>query len=579
MMHYLLSYHSPHQHLLDIVYTIPNVSSDELLVQLPAWRPGRYELGNFAQNIKTFQPKDSSGKKLRFEKVTKDCWKIFTKGAKTLHIEYSYFAGELNAGSTYLDETQLFVNGVNCLLYVPNRMNEPCKLELQIPKNYLVATGLTKISAHRFSANDYHELVDCPFIASPSLQSSHYTVHRTIFTVWFQGEVHPDWRKLLSDFKKFTEAYYKLFGSFPFREYHFLFQVLPDKFHHGVEHLNSTVIALGPSHALMNGHGYEDLLGISSHELFHAWNVKAVRPVEMMPYDYSRENYSRLGYVSEGVTTYYGDLLLLRSGVYTEEQYLQTFNDLLEKHFSNFGRFNLSVADSSFDTWLDGYKQGVPGRKSSIYTEGALCAFMLDIIIRRLTRNKHSLDDVMRALYDEFGKQRKGYSEADYKMIAERIAGVPLDLYFKNFIWGTAPFVHELSNSLDFIGFELQKQNGSSFVARSLGFKTAEEGGKTVVTSIFPESPADKSGLAVKDEIIAVNRVRVQGDLNEWCRYFSNGKINFTVASGRRVREISISPDGNKYYLRYTIARHKEITDVQRNNYRLWLLNTGVPVV
>jgi predicted metalloprotease with PDZ domain len=186
-----------------------------------------------------------------------------------------------------------------------------------------------------------------------------------------------------------------------------------------VEHTNSTVIALGPSYGVMNNKGYEDLLGVSSHELFHAWNIKTIRPVEMMPYDYSRENYSRLGYVAEGVTTYYGDVMLLRSGVFTEEQYLKTFNELLEKHFNNFGRLNLSVADSSFDTWLDGYKQGVPGRKASIYTEGALCAFMLDIIIRKNSNNKRSLDDLMRLLYEEFGKKQRGYSEGEYKSAAE----------------------------------------------------------------------------------------------------------------------------------------------------------------
>src|SRR6185436_7127520 len=138
--------------------------------------------------------------------------------------------------------------------------------------------------------------------------------------------------------------------------------------------------------------------------------------------------------------------------VFNEQQYLNTFNELLEKHFNNFGRLNLSVADSSFDTWLDGYKQGVPGRKSSIYTEGALCAFMLDIIIRRITHNRHSLDDVMRALYDEFGKNKKGYSEMDYKLTAEKVAGISLNLFFEKFIRGTSPYIHELEDSLDYIG-------------------------------------------------------------------------------------------------------------------------------
>ncbi len=583
MLKYRLSYNSPHQHLLYIHFTIPGVNADELHVQLPAWRPGRYELGNFAQNIKTFQPKDSSGKKLQFEKVTKDCWKIYLKNdsnppkadgiAKTVHIEYSYYANEMNAGSTFLDEKQLYVNGVNCLLYVPERINEPCELELQLPKNYLVATGLKKISAHKFSANDYHELVDCPLIASSTLQKSQYTVQKTIFTVWFQGGIQPDWKMLLNDFKKFTEAQHKLFGSFPFREYHFLFQALPEKFYHGVEHANSTVIALGPSYGLMSGKGYEDLVGVSSHELFHAWNVKTIRPVEMMPYDYSRENYSRLGYVAEGVTTYYGDLMLLRSGVSNEEQYLKTFNDLLQKHFNNLGRLNLSVADSSFDMWLDGYKQGIPGRKSSIYTEGALCAFMLDVIIRRQTGNKNSLDDVMRALYDEFGKTKKGYSEEDYKKIAERIAGKSLDVFFENYISETATYEPELINSFDYLGFELTKQKSNSFAEQALGFKTQAGGDKATVASVFPNSPADKAGLSLQDEIIAVNGMRVEGNLNEWCRHFSGTrKIKLTISTGRHLKEILISPDGNDYYFNYSATKRSEMSAAQKNNYNLWAM-------
>src|SRR5688572_26602850 len=204
-MHYTLSYKNPHRHLVEIKFSVPHVNSDDLTVQLPAWRPGRYELGNFAQNIKTFQPKDSSGKKLPFTKTTKDSWKIQTKGTRTVHIEYSYFANELNAGSTYVDETLLYVNGVNCLLYIPERLNEPCELELHIPKNYNIACGLKKTSPSKFSAKDYHELADCPFIASPTLQKNTYSVQRVVFTVWVQGEARPDWKILLADFKKFTE--------------------------------------------------------------------------------------------------------------------------------------------------------------------------------------------------------------------------------------------------------------------------------------------------------------------------------------------------------------------------------------
>ncbi len=569
-MHYSLSYKNPHQHLIDIQFTIPNVNSDELLVQLPAWRPGRYELANYAQNVKTFQAKDSSGKKLVFSKVTKDCWKIETNNSNSITIEYSYYANELNAGSSFLDETQLYVNPVNCLLYVPGRINDPCELELKLPKKYQVATGLKNTGANKFSASSYHELADCPFIASPTLQKERCSSHGVNFTVWFQGEIKPDWKKILSDFKKFTDAEFKLFGSFPFTEYHFLFQILPTAFYHGVEHTNSTVIALGPSYEIMN-EKYDDFAGVSSHELFHAWNVKTIRPIEMMPYDYSRENYSRLGYVAEGVTTYYGDVMLFRSGVFTEAQYLKELNKTLERHFNNPGRLNLSVADSSFDTWLDGYKQSVPGRKSSIYVEGALCAFMLDVHIRKQTKNKKSLDDVMRLLYNEFGKNQKGYSESDYKNAAEQIAGKALDDFFDSYIWGAQSFEPELKNCLDYLGFELKKEKNNTFAERKLGLKVQEASGKTTIASIHPGSPADKAGLAIQDEVMAINKMKVEGNLNAWCRYFSSeSKFTLTIASNKFLKEVVVIPDNDEYFPVFKSVKQPKLSNSQMGNFNSW---------
>ena len=222
--------------------------------------------------------------------------------------------------------------------------------------------------------------------------------------------------------KAFTIDQLKMMGSFPFDAYHFLVQVLPYSFYHGVEHLKSTVLGIGPGYDLMRNNIYIDFVGVASHELFHAWNIKTIRPAEMMPYNYKTENYSRLGFVYEGVTTYYGDLILARCGVYNTEQFFKELNVRIQKHFDNPGRQNLSVADSSFDTWLDGYTPGVPGRKTSIYDEGCITALMTDLIIRKKTNSKSSLDDVMRTLYEDFGKKNIGYAEHDYFSIVDFIA-------------------------------------------------------------------------------------------------------------------------------------------------------------
>ena len=198
------------------------------------------------------------------------------------------------------------------------------------------------------------------------------------FNLWFQGPCSINWNKLKTDFLAFTQTQINHFDSFPVDEYHFFFQITPYISYHGVEHTKNTVILLGPGEEIMK-EKYNSLLHICSHELYHTWNIKAIRPVEMFPYDYTKENYFRTGYVAEGVTTYMGDLMLHKAKVTTWEEFKKTQNQNLERHLMNYGRMNLSVADSGFDSWLDGYKVGSPNRKVSIYADGALCLSLIHI--------------------------------------------------------------------------------------------------------------------------------------------------------------------------------------------------------
>jgi predicted metalloprotease with PDZ domain len=205
-------------------------------------------------------------------------------------------------------------------MYTKDTMQEKCSVELGIPADWKICCSMPQ-EDHVLRALDYHELVDSPFIASPSMQHDFYVVNDIKFHLWFQGEFKPDWDRLKTDFTKFTEKQLEHFKAFPTDEYHFIFQITPYTTYHGVEHKASTVIALGPTYDVME-ELYTELLGVSSHELYHAWNIKSIRPKEMYPYDFSKENYSRLGFVCEGVTTYLGDQFLLKSGVFDLDQYL-----------------------------------------------------------------------------------------------------------------------------------------------------------------------------------------------------------------------------------------------------------------
>lgn len=576
-MRYIFSYTNPQRHFIDIECVIPAIRSDKLLVQLASWRPGRYELGNFAKNIQKWEAFDEAGKKLKAKKITKDSWEIITKGVGEVHVKYNYYASEINAGSSYLDEKQLYVNPVNCCLYVPERIDEPCELELVLPRDYIVGSGLKRVlkagntkNGLVFSTKDFHELADSPFIAGNALKHNEVVVSGIKFHLWFQGECTPDWTRLLNDFYIFIKEQLSAMKEFPSAEYHFLFQILPYRFYHGVEHLNSTVLALGPGYNLMENSLYDDLLGVCSHELYHAWNIKSIRPLEMMPYNYAKENYSRLGYVCEGVTTYYGDYFLFRSGVFNEQEYFQTFNERLQKHFHNPARFTMPVTDASFDTWLDGYVPGIPARKTSIYDEGCLIAFFTDVLIRRKTKNKKSLDDVMLHLYNEFAKKGKGYSEDDYMSIVEQVAGDSLTDFFMNYVYGTNDFEPMLQEQLAYIGCELVKTRSKKYHEAYFGFKLQEGIVPPKVALVYPDSVADRAGLTANDEIIAINGHQVRNDLNEWKKYFAGGQIDLTVFSNTNLKTIRLLPSSGEHYLNYSVAKLKNATDGQKQAYQSW---------
>ncbi len=581
-MKYIISYKNPHQHYIDIEF-IADVSAATTTVQLPAWRPGRYELGNFAKNIQKWAAFDEKGNTLLFQKKTKDSWQIESKNAKQIHIKYNYYAAEINAGSSFLDENQLYVNPVNCCVYIPEKMNEKCELTLMLPENYKVASGMNHYdkneNGHSFLLNNFHELVDSPFMASATLKHDSFIVGDVEFNLWFQGECKPDWEKLKTDFSKFCNHQLQMMKVFPVKKYHFLFQILPYKFYHGVEHITSTVIALGPGCSLMKGDLYENLLGVSSHELFHVWNVKTIRPIEMFPYDYSKENYSKLGYVCEGLTTYYGDYLLFRSGVFSEEQYFKTLNERLQKHFDNFGRNNLSVADSSFDTWLDGYSPGIPNRKTNIYDEGNLLAFITDIFIRKNSDNKNSLDDVMRYLNLKFALKNKGYSDLDYKIAVELFANTSYDLIYNNYINGIHNYEPLLVDALNYIGCELILSLSLKFHEKSLGFKILDSAGTIKVSAVYPNSISDSAGMSLNDEIIAVNNIQIKADstgLNfaDWCNYFMDEKIIFTVVRNGIVKNIEMQRDNKSvFYSIAKIQKLKKVEEKQKLNFELWSMN------
>ncbi|NUM51746.1 MAG: M61 family metallopeptidase [Flavobacteriales bacterium] len=577
MTHYSFSASNPNNHFLEIKFIAHTNGAEEMVLQLPAWRPGRYELGNFAKNVRDFFVSDENGNALLFQKITKDSWKVFTKKANQISVSYTYYADELNAGSTFVDKNMMYVNPVNCCLYIAEREEEPCEIKLNVPENYNLACGLNSNAEFLMHAKNFHEWVDSPFIASEAMQHFSFLEKGVLFHIWINGLCKLNQPKVENHFRAFASAQIEAFGQFPVPEYHFLLHILPYNAYHGVEHGNSTVITLGPSYDIMNEEGlYHELLGVSSHELYHTWNVKQIRPSEMWPYNYTKENYSRMGYLYEGATTYYGDVFLLRSNCFTEQEYFKTFNQLLDRHFSNFGRFHLSVADSSFDTWLDGYVKGIPERKTSIYTEGALVTFMLDVLIRRNTQNKCSFDDVMRTFYSGYACKNKPVNEEVYKQVIERFAQQELSDFFNHYIYGTKDYEPVLIACFDYLGWEMIKQPSPFFNEAFLGFRTIEQSGNTQVLTVCPGSIADKAGLAVNDFILAVNHCKVAADLHHWCRFFGNDTISLTVKREPGViRNIELIAGKETYYYNYSVRLAEKRSEAQKENFSLWKIGAS----
>lgn len=545
MIRYFLYRKNLASHYIYIDLMVDNIQTDFLELQLPAWRPGRYELGNFAKNVKRVDVFNENNETVAYKKINKDLWELDTRNCKSIKVTYSYYASELNAGACFSDDSQLYVNPVHCCLAVVGRTSEPHEIELKIPENYKIATSL-KVANNTLLAQDYDELVDSPFIASADIQTDFYVVNSIKFYLHFNGICRPDFEAIKKDFSAFTLKQLEFWNDCPTDEYHFIFQILPFKFYHGVEHKKNTVIAIGPGYAINSGATYENILGVSCHELFHTWNIKTIRPIEMQPYDFTKENYARTGYVYEGFTTYYGDKLLLSSDVFTLQQYFETLQERLLKHFHNFGRYNLSVADSSWETWLDGYVPGAPYRKTNIYDEGSLIAFMLDVKILKATANKNSLRDVCVLLYERFGKLEKGYTEQSVIDLVNEVCGSDFSDFFKMYICSAADFELPLIDCFNYLGIELHKEPAATTNERNFGFKVLDSGNYSKVTLVAPYSPAWKAGLFNGDEILAVNNTVLKNNLDHWLKYFlMETDIHLTVNSGEQLKTIVLQLDKN----------------------------------
>jgi predicted metalloprotease with PDZ domain len=216
---YKLAAAHPISHFVEIEMHVSDIDSDEVIFQLPSWRPGRYEIANFAKNVRKWRAVNNKNEALAFRKLNKDSWSVSTDGAKQLIIKYEYYCAQLDAGACWVDDEQIYINPVHCFLFIHDRIHEECIVELKLPANYRIATSLQKSGERILLAEDYDELVDSPFIASSTLQVKSYEASGINFSIAIQGDTQPDWPRILADFKAFSEKQIEIMGSFPVEEY------------------------------------------------------------------------------------------------------------------------------------------------------------------------------------------------------------------------------------------------------------------------------------------------------------------------------------------------------------------------
>lgn len=572
-MKYQIKTDSSQQQYIHITAEI-DVFNEPLRLQFPVWRPGRYELGNFAKNVRSFQVFNHEGSPLMFEKTNADEWLVETNDTRQVLVTYAYYAAEFNAGSTFLDTTRLYVNPVNCLVYVAGRENEACTLEVDLHSK-MKYTGTLPIEGEVIIANSYHELVDSPFIFCDDVESNGFEYGGVDFTISFVGVNHVPWERVLLDFQKFTKKQFDDFGAFPVNTFHFIVLVTPYPHYHGVEHLASTIIVLGPTPDIF-GDLYDELLGVSSHELYHVWNVKAIRSADLSPYDYRRENFSKMGYLCEGITTYLGDYYLMSSGLWSTERYLKEFSGLIQKHLDNHGRFNYSLAESSWDTWLDGYTLGAPARKVSIYNEGAIFAFLTDIFIRKNSAEQFGLSHLMHKLYHDFYCKGKSISEEDFIAAVSEISGHNFANMFERIVQSRVSYQQELDWAFEYLGLELNLKSNPDLVARLLGVKTILHSGSHKITSILAGSVSDAAGLMIGDSFWAINDHVVGKDLSKWLSYYKGYSLQLILERNSQVVKAQIDLSTVEYFKVVSIKKDAQPSTFNNQAFELWTGLSGV---
>ncbi len=547
---------------------------NHMYLSMPVWTPGHYLVEDYSRNVPEVKAFDSlTGDERKVSKMAKSRWAVAPEDSERIRVEYAAYGLVYDDTKSYIDSDHALINGASVFLCPEGMESRPQKVTL-IPSGgwRRASTGLERVSEWEFMAEDYDVLVDSP-IEVGNQETDSFKVGGTEYQVSMFDAGPIDREKFVRDLKAIVEATVPIFDDVPYKRYVFIVG-FTDDLGGGLEHLNSTVCMV-PRFRMAPKEEYNLMMGLFSHEFFHAWNVKRLRPVGLGPFNYSGETYTKSLWIAEGITSYFDDLIVRRAGLYSVAEYLDAFAININLMKSLPGSRRQSAEEASFDTWIKFYKPDAnsPNVTSSYYTQGAVIGWMLDMEIRRATNGAKKLDDAMRAIYQQtFLKEGRGYSDREFEAACCAIGGEQLKEIFDARVRGREEIDYD--RYLGYAGLKLGPREETGQEKGFLGVRVASEGGRNTVKACLAGSPAEAMRLATNDELLGVDGMRAGAE-----------KLAFYVASrgpGSPIRlaiarnGLLMSLDGElgrRPTFEYRIRPLANVAEEQKALFKAWLLD------
>lgn len=501
---YTITFPEAQAHYADVEMSITGIDQNTLVLKMPVWTPGSYLIREFEKNVEAFSVSDN-GEQVSFVKTRKNWWSINTQSKNALTVKYRIYCNEISVRTSMVDASHGFLSSSGIFMYPEGMLHFPSTIHIIPYKGWTkVSTSLEMVDNDPFTrkAPDYDILFDSP-IEVGSQDVFGFKAAGVDYEVCMYGGGNYDREKLKVDMAKIVEQETAIYGENPNKHYVFIVHNRSTN-GGGLEHLSSSV--LGAAREKYNTPaGYQSFLTLVSHEHFHLWNVKRLRPIVLGPFDYDNENYTTDLWIAEGFTAYYEDIALRYANIITPEAYLNIMAYDINMVENAPGRKYQSVAEASYDAWIKAYRPNENSANTTIsyYSKGAVLAMLLNLEIINDSHAKYSLDNVMRYMYDEYYKtEKRGYTDAEFKAGLEKFAEKNLDDFYKKYVTGVDDI--DYNKYLGYAGYKITDQLAGENVPY-LGINTSNVNGKIAVTSVQRNGPGWVAGINADDQVTAIN--------------------------------------------------------------------------